>query len=147
MLMRTSFLKPSLFVFFVLLLVLLVPQCKKDEDQIPNAYVNFYIDVTSTQYIGLNNIGGYVYVTGGVRGIIIYRRSVDEFMAFERDCPYQPSNSCALVEVDNSAVIAVDSCCGSQFLMLDGSVIQGPATKMLKQYQTTFDGTTLHVYN
>lgn len=145
--MRISNLKPVIFVFFVLVFVLFSPQCKKDEDQIPNAYVNFYIDVTSTQYIGLNNIGGYVYVTGGVRGIIIYRRSFDEFMAYERDCPYQPSNSCALVEVDNSAVMVVDSCCGSQFLLLDGSIIQGPATTMLKQYQTAFDGSTLHVFN
>lgn len=145
--MRAPVLKPSLFAIVVLIFVLLVSRCKKDEDQIPNAYVNFYIDVTSTQYIGLNNVGGYVYLTGGVRGIIVYRRSVDEFIAYERNCPYQPSNTCALVEVDNSAVMAVDSCCGSQFLLLDGSIIQGPATIMLKQYQTAFDGTTLHVYN
>lgn len=145
--MRKVFPKTAAFVFFVLAFVLFSPQCKKDEDQIPNAYVNFYIDVSSTQYIGLNNIGGYVYVTGGVRGIILYRRSYDEFMAYERDCPYQPSNSCALVQVDNSAVMAVDSCCGSQFLLLDGSIVQGPATTMLKQYQTSFDGTILHVFN
>lgn len=145
--MKPSFLKPSLFIFFVILFMLLSPQCKEDEDMIPYAYVSFYIDVTSTQYIGLNNIGGYVYVTGGVRGIIIYHRSVDEFLAYERNCPYQPSNDCALVEVDNSAVMAVDSCCNSQFLLLDGSIIQGPATTMLRQYQTSFDGTTLHVFN
>ncbi|MFH0865281.1 MAG: hypothetical protein V1904_03755 [Bacteroidota bacterium] len=136
-----------LFFFVAVPELFFFNSCKKDEDEIPNAYVNFYIDVTSTQYIGLNNIGGYVYVTGGVRGIIIYRSSVDEFMAYERNCPYQPSNSCALVEVDNSAVIAVDSCCGSQFLLPDGSIIQGPATTMLKQYQAAFDGTILHVYN
>jgi nitrite reductase/ring-hydroxylating ferredoxin subunit len=145
--MKKSFFRPVLLFLFILFIVLPSQQCKKDEDEIPNAYVSFYIDVTSTQYSGLNNIGGYIYVTGGVRGIIIYRRSTDEFMAYERDCPYQPSNSCALVEVDNSALMAVDSCCGSQFLLLDGSVIQGPSTKMLKHYQTSFDGTTLHVFN
>ena len=146
--MKKSFFRPVLFFLFLVFFILPSQQCKKDEDEIPNAYVNFYIDVTSTQYSGLNNIGGYIYVTGGVRGILIYRRSTDEFMAYERDCPYQPSNSCALIEVDNSAVMAVDSCCGSQFLLLDGSIIQGPATKMLKQYLTTYDGISmLHVFN
>jgi nitrite reductase/ring-hydroxylating ferredoxin subunit len=144
--MKTSLMKFSVFVFFVLLFVFLAPQCKKDEDKIPNAYVDFYINI-NTQYLDLTNIGGYAYVTGGVRGIIIFRRSTDEFMAYERDCPYQPSNSCALLEVDNSMVMAVDSCCGSQFLLLDGSIVQGPATIMMKQYQTSFDGTTLHVFN
>ena len=130
-----------------LVAILITPRCKKDKDEIPYVYVNFYINTTSTQYIGLNTIGGYEYITGGVRGIIVYHRSVDEFMAYERDCPYQPSNSCAQVEVDQSAIMAVDSCCGSEFLLLDGSVVKGPATIMLKQYQTSFDGTTLHVFN
>jgi len=136
------------FLSFLFIFLLITPQCKKDKQEtIPYAYVNFYVNVTSTQYLGLNNIGGYVYVTGGVRGIIIYRRSSDEFKAFERDCPYKPSSSSAIIEVDNSGVIAVDSSCGSQFLLIDGSIVKGPATITLKQYQTSFDGTNLHVYN
>jgi nitrite reductase/ring-hydroxylating ferredoxin subunit len=143
-----SFYKIFRYSFLLLIFLLLTPQCKKDkQDEIPYVYVNFYINTTSTQYLGLNNIGGYVYVTGGVRGILIYRRSTDEFMAYERNCPYQPSNTDANVEVDQSAVIAVDSSCGSQFLLLDGSIVQGPATIFLKQYHTSFDGTTLHVFN
>lgn len=145
--MKKHVFKTIISLIFLLTFILFAPQCKKDKDEIPNAYVNFYIDVTSTQYLGLNNIGGWVYVTGGVRGIVIYRRTVDEFMAYERNCPYQPENSCAIIEVDNSAVMAVDSCCGSKFLIIDGSVINGPATKQLKQYQTSFDGATLHVFN
>ena len=145
--MRTAIIKFTRFLFPMIFFLLLTPQCKKDKDQIPYVYVNFYITINSTQYIGLNNIGGHEYFTGGSRGIIIYRRSTDEFMAYERNCPYQPSNSCAQVEVDNSGVMAVDSCCGSQFLLIDGSIVTGPATVMLKQYHTTYDGTTLHVFN
>jgi len=145
--MKRHYFKIIAIPAFLLVFLFVMPQCKKDKDEIPNAYVNFSIDVNSPQYNGLNNIGAYIYFTGGVRGIIIYHESVDEFMAYERNCPYQPSNSCATVEVDNSAVIAVDSCCGSKFLLLDGSVINGPATRQLKQYSTSFDGTTLHVFN
>jgi nitrite reductase/ring-hydroxylating ferredoxin subunit len=146
--MKISVIKNAV-VFIVLIgLLFTTSQCKKDKkDEIPYVYVNFYININSTLYLNLNNIGGYEYITGGVRGIIIYRRSSDEFMAYERDCPYQPSNDCALIEVDNSAIMAVDSCCGSKFLLTDGSVSNGPATRSLKTYQTSFDGTTLHVFN
>ena len=145
--MKSSF-KIKLLYSFLFVFVLTSHQCKKDkQDLIPNTSVNFYVNVSSTQYLGLNNIGGYVYVTGGVRGIIIYRQSNDEFLAYERDCPYHPSNSCAIVQVDKSGVTATDTCCGSQFLLLDGSIVKGPATIMLKQYMTSFDGTNLHVYN
>jgi len=136
------------FPILISIFLVIIPQCKKDnQDEIPYAYVNFYINLNSTQYIDLNNIGGYAYLTGGVRGIIIYRRSVDEFKAYERNCPYQPYNTCATINVDPSAIMAIDTCCGSQFLLLDGSIIQGPSTNLLKQYRTSFDGTTLHVFN
>ena len=146
--MNIQSLKFPLGVIFLIAFILFTPRCKKDKDEIPNVYVNFYINVTSsTQYIELNNIGGYVYLTGGVRGIIVYRNSVDEFMAYERNCPYQPQDECATVKIDNSAVIAVDTCCGSKFLIIDGSIVNGPATRQLKQYQTTFDGVSVHVFN
>jgi len=136
----------SLFLAFFFFLA----DCKKEkekEDLIPYAAVDFYINTNSTQYLELHSVNGWVYVTGGVRGIIIYRKSIDEFMVYERNCTYQPSNSCARVSVDGSNLIAIDSCCGSKFLLIDGSVIQSPAVYPLKQYRTTFDGVTLHVFN
>ncbi len=146
--MKTSIIKTLIFSVSFLTLILFTPECKKENtDLIPYMYVNFYINPNSTQYLGINNIGGYVYVTGGVKGIIIYRSSEDEFVALERNCPYKPSSSCATVQVDNSGIVAVDSCCGSKFLLLDGSIVKGPATSQLKLYQTSFDGNTLHVFN
>jgi nitrite reductase/ring-hydroxylating ferredoxin subunit len=143
----------KIIIFFILFLfssfLFINNSCKKDkkEDLIPNVFVDFYINVNSTQYLELHSINGWVNVTGGVRGIIIYRKSIDEFMVYERNCTYQPSNTCAKVSVDNTNLMAVDSCCGSKFLLTDGSVIQDPATYPLKQYRNTFDGTTLHVFN
>lgn len=138
---------------FLLLMFLTLPElfffysCKKDKDEIPNTYVNFYININSTQYIDLNPVGGWVYLTGGVRGIIVYRQSMEEFVALERNCSYQPSNECATVEVESSGMTAIDSCCGSRFLLMDGSLVNGPATRSLKLYQTSFDGNTLHIFN
>jgi nitrite reductase/ring-hydroxylating ferredoxin subunit len=126
---------------------MLFVSCKKDEDTIPNVSVNIVISTTDPSYNDLNAVGGWIYLTGGSRGIIIYRYSIDEFMAYDRHCTYEPTESCAVVEVDLSGIIAEDLCCGSQFLLTDGSVIDGPASVPLKFYQTTFDGNNLYVYN
>ena len=35
----------------------------------------------------------------------------------------------------------------SAFLITDGSVVQGPSALSLQKYNTTFNGTTLRIYN
>ncbi len=137
-------------IFLSLLFIIISVGCKKtkeNEDYIPNVLVNFYIDINSTQYNGINSVGGFVYVNGGVRGIIIYRKSYNEFIAYERNCPYQPLNTCARVSVDPSYMTVTDTCCGSKFLLLDGSVVKGPATTNLKMYKTYLDGSLLYISN
>ena len=132
-------------ILFVLLLI--ITSCSKDANVIPYVTVNFTIYVTDPLYINLNAVGGWMYVTGGSRGIILYRKSIDQVMAYDRHCTYQPENSCGQVEVESNNFTAVDSCCFSKFEIDNGTAIQTPATLSLKQYRTSFDGTILHVYN
>jgi nitrite reductase/ring-hydroxylating ferredoxin subunit len=68
-------------------------------------------------------------------------------VALDRHCPYQPADLCR-VFVDDSELIARDTlCCGSAFLITDGSVVQGPAALNLQRYNTSFNGTTLRIFN
>ena len=122
--------------------------CRKDTNNtVPAVAVDIYIYINNPSFINLNAVGGWVYVTGGVRGIIVYRKSTSEFMAYDRNCTYQSSDPCATIVVDNTNIIATDTCCHSKFSIYDGSVLQAPAGLPLKQYSTTFDGTTIHIYN
>lgn len=129
-------------------LALLGGSCKKDtESTVPFAPVDIYIYTSSPSFVNLNSVGGWVYIDGGVRGILVYRKSSSEFMAYDRNCTYQSSNPCATVHVDASNIIAKDTCCNSEFSMYDGSVLQAPASLPLKTYNTTFDGNVLHIYS
>ena len=58
------------------------------EEEYPDyAYVNFYIDPDSAEYYNLNyGNRGWEYFEGGARGVVIFRNSWDEFIAFERTC-------------------------------------------------------------
>lgn len=137
----------GIICLFALLLVF--NSCKKgNENNIPNVFVDIYIYTTDPIFNDLAAIGGWEYITGGSRGILVTRTSLNEFIAFERHCPYNPSDPCGQVDVDStSAILAVDACCGSNFLLADGSVVSGPGTAPLRRYQTTFDGIVLHIFN
>lgn len=133
------------------LLIVFFYSCKKDKkyDAIPYAYINIYLDPNSTAYLNLNNVGGYEYLVGNSpsRGLIVYRKSVDEFMAYERTCPYDPLADCSRIQVEPSGITAIDSCCMSRFILLDGTPFSGPSTLSMKQYRTYYDGNLLHIFN
>ena len=120
--------------------------CKKDKDEIPDVYVDVYLYTTDPAFSPLNAVSGYAYVAGGSKGILVFRKSQNEFVAYDRHCPYdvQAGN---VVSVDASGLLAVDGTCGSKFLMSDGSPNSGPAVNLLKPYVATFDGAVLHIYN
>lgn len=139
------------FLPFILLGTSLLPGCKKDQNaNVPLVGVDIFINVNLPEYNALVVTGGWAYITGGSQGLLVYRKSPEEFVAMDRHCTYRPEDLCK-VYVDDSQVIARDTvstnACGSAFLLLDGSVIQGPAVMGLKRYNTTFNGTTLHIFN
>jgi Rieske Fe-S protein len=79
---------------------------------------------------------------------LIYRKTQNEFMAYDRTCTYLPADANETVSVEtNNTLIASDAHCGSKFQITDGTVNKGPATLPLKTYQTSFDGNLLHIYN
>ena len=128
--------------------LVLAPGCRKaNPGGIPPVTVDISINVNNPSYADLAVPGGWLYMSGGSQGLIVYRVSNNEFAAMDRHCPYQAQDLCR-VYVDDSEVIARDTaCCHSAFLITDGSVVEGPAALNLQRYNTTFNGTTLRIYN
>jgi hypothetical protein len=120
---------------------------KEGKEQVPNVYVNFMIDIGTGQYTELQLIGGWVYVIGGYRGIILRRNSLEEIVALDRTSTYKPETLGTQVVVGSDQLTAVDTAGGMKYLLMDGTVIEGPVSTPLKRYRTTFNGNTLHVYN
>ena len=109
------------YIYLILLLTIVFSSCKKkNRDQIPLVYVSINVYLSNPQYINLTTVSGWEYVLGGSRGILVYRKSQDEFKAFDRHCPYSPEDDCARVEVDSTNITAIDPCCGSKFSSYKG---------------------------
>lgn len=131
-----------------LLISVLLSGCKGYEHEtIPSVKVNITIYPDNVNYLSLNHIGGYVYLTGGVAGIIVYRLDQTTFMAYDRACSYDWEDTDAWICVADDGLTLVDENCGSRFNILDGSVINGPAQYPLYFYKTTYDGRRLRIYN
>lgn len=135
------------FVASIFLISAVFASCEKDENRIPYVPVNVYIDINNANYNDLNAIGGYVYLTGGYKGLIVYRAAYESFVAIERACPYHPTTDCERLVVDTSGLTISDPVCGSRFLITDGSIVNGPARKPALTYNTLYDGFYIRVYN
>ncbi len=156
--LKTNVLK-KLFLPFALALLLIVIACNKDDDSpIQTGYVNIVIYPNSVEYLDLNSPGGYVYLNANEpsRGILVYRLNPEEFKAYERTPTYKQDSCCSMINdkwkcsavlVDESGLFVDDTCTGSQWLILDGSVQKGPAKRSLYAYQTIYDGNSLRIYN
>jgi nitrite reductase/ring-hydroxylating ferredoxin subunit len=123
--------------------------CEKEEQapDIPYVYVNLSLNPNGTEYINLNVVNGWETVYGGYNGILIFRKAVNEFSAFERACPYDPLVKGAQIRVDESGITCFCPVCGSKFIMTDGTPYEGPSHFPLKQYATVYDGMMLYISN
>lgn len=141
------------------LIISLFLSCKDrtnvNPDPINNVPVNITINLALPTYFHLQNINTFVFEPGGVKGIVIVHHPDDKFYAYDRACSFQPTNSCAKIEVDSSFYqfrcgetknTGFQKCCDSRF-NFDGSVAQSPAQYGLKSYLVTKSGNFITVSN
>lgn len=121
------------------------------EDVIP--YIEFYESVylNLPQYQSVQTPGNYIYLPSpqfGYAGVILYCKFPDEYIAYERNCPYNASKEDAILDISDSLNLMVCRNCGSRFSLMDGGKVSGPAKYDAKRYNTTLqNGNKLDIYN
>lgn len=138
-----------LFIFLSII-VLLFSSCKKNsQNPVPSYAFDFNINLTLPSYSNLLGVSGWAYVNGGSKGIIVYRRGIDEFIAFDRHSPADENGDCdtPLYPDSDNYLQLNDDCNGATFSLYDGSPISG-SDYGLRMYQTSWNGNeTLRIYN
>lgn len=133
-------------IYFILL-TLAASGCRdRSISLVPNVPVNISINISLPDFFNLSVPTGWVYITGGSRGIIVYRKSESEFIAIERHSTYQAEDNCAIV-VMADGIILDDPCSESQWLITDGTIVNGPANMPLVTYDTSFSNQIVHITN
>jgi hypothetical protein len=141
-------------VIFLLFSTLLVMACQKSNtptvnsgNPVPSVPVAITVYPNNVSNFKIQAIGGWMYISGGIRGIILYRKSQEEFVAMERTSPYLPNNDDAIVKVQPNNFTLRDTVSDSQWRIIDGAITKGPAQWPLRLYGTTYDGNVLRIVN
>lgn len=157
----------------LLILIALLPLLKSctQYPENPNRPVLPYpitIYPNTMQYYDLNFISGWMYITSDVestsRGIIVYRQSENEFLAFDRLPPNYPDACTDNHGVTTRLVVdfpyVVDHCNNAYYNILNGQLLindnfdmvpsfptDGVVVYPLIQYHTNYDGARLTITN
>lgn len=116
-------------------------------------YLNINLNLPT--YTALTLPQGFVYENAGNKGVIIYHTIFNEYVAFDRTCPHNPTDACSYISMDSTRAFykcgqynpTWVSCCGSKFDPATGNVLSSPAKRALKQYYVKQDGNNLIVTN
>jgi nitrite reductase/ring-hydroxylating ferredoxin subunit len=148
--------------FITMAIAITLNSCNKKNDVIPDVYVNFTLDLNDTEFHDLSVFGGSVtvdYRTNNLgtaaagynsNGIIICF-GVEEFYAYDRTCPwdYVTNSLSEKVDIDpENSTIAVCPKCGTKYgLTVGGTPASGVGRYPLKNYRTSYQGSSVTVWN
>ena len=132
---------------YILIISILIFSCNTKDDYIQEVYVNKEIDLNLPIYSEIITTGNSIFINGGVEGIIIYHGVGNDYKVYDRNCSYEPSLACSVIDSVNSG-IGYCRCCTSVFLISNnGEAINAPALLPLKTYNWSLDNNILIIFN
>jgi nitrite reductase/ring-hydroxylating ferredoxin subunit len=147
------------FFFFIPIIALMLVACsKKENDVIPYTTVNFTIDLHDPEFVSLTSIFGSAYVDYNTNnwgiysagfnnnGIIVFS-GPDKYYAYDRTCPHDYAVNGLSVKVNIDFTEAICPRCSTHYSLSGGYPISGPGKYYLKDYNTSFDGRYISVWN
>ncbi|MBI1315716.1 hypothetical protein GC167_02505 [bacterium] len=134
-----------------MLLGLWTGACSKDSfGNFPNVGINKSYVLAEPSNFPLTVQGGWIVDDGGVRGLIVYRKSftnqVNDFNCYDRGCTLHYELNCGQLSVVNDIFLEC-GCDQARWIMLDGSPNGGNPAPPLRAYQTEFLGGVVVVRN
>lgn len=114
--------------------------CDGGEHPVPNVPVNIIVNTDLPLYQSLKVTGGWSYVDGGSKGIVLYNH-FDDIIALDRHSTINSSNPCARVFINpENQFELIDTCSNVVYSVITGVVTEGAAEFPLRSYNTTWDG-------
>lgn len=162
-------------VLLTILLIFLSFSCEQNSERVPQYPLNLRINVDYLNQLGIGSVayltpneqenfvlsikianGNTIFYTlneqvnSTFNGLIIYKVSNLQFIAFDRTCTYLPeTNYCAISEDPDWVNLFKCPCCNSRFILSEsgGMVFDGAAIRDLYIYQSFVDGNYLYISN
>lgn len=130
-------------------MVLCFISCSNTDDNnpiLPDVLVNKTLYLNNPSNNALLVVGGWVEVSGGIKGIVVYHASVDNYLAYDLACPHYSPSECSKMTVENDLYMLC-SCDNSKFALAFGGAPQSDTPYPAKQYRVINNGDTLLITN
>lgn len=144
--------------FFIFSLVIFMCiSCSTDDNGgdnnnpfVPNALVQFQLDLGLPLFDNLRFAGGSAYISngGGVKGFFVFNLSGDQFFAWEATCPNHVPNDCSRMTVQG--VLAKCSCEDYEYSLANGQLlnpVEGGTNYPMVNYRVSKSGDVLSISN
>jgi hypothetical protein len=138
-----------LFTYIALMFVVAsCDRCKSGDPLLQPFPVDVVANINEPAFFDLTAVSGWVYYNAGNAVLILYRKSLEEVVAYDNRSTYNIEAGCS-VKVQPDNIIIKDDCSTSQWIITDGTVTSGPATRSLLEYQVDFNYATgdLRIFN
>ena len=117
---------------------------------IPNALVQYQLDLALPLFDNLRFAGGSAYISngGGVRGFFVFNLSGDQFFAWEASCPNHTPNNCSTMTIQG--VLATCSCEDYEYSLATGQLlnpVEGQDSYPMINYRVMKNGDVLTISN
>jgi len=134
---------------FLLTFLITVISCgTSDDDQnpvLPNIPVNVTLNLDLPLYQNLQFDSSSAFVENhGIKGIIVFRISENNILAWEAACPHIAPSECSTMNLVGVEITC--PCDDSKFSILNGGPLSGTQFSM-KQYRATKNGNTITITN
>lgn len=138
-------------IFCISLFLLLLSTKCSEEFPIEDVYVDIKFSATNANYYQLMDVGGYVYIKGGVKGIFVYNVNNQDYKAYDRCCPVDKGAD-ALIYDDKLKCLrhedTINNCNTRYSVILNGGAIYGSKGKFpLKEYKCINNKGFFTIYN
>jgi hypothetical protein len=147
-------LKVEIKIVVLFLICLFVFSCKKKKKEevadypIPYAPVNVTIYPNDPTNFSIQGIGGWMYYPGaGLNGLIIYRKTLEDFVVLERTSPENPNVAASAVKVQSDNFTLKDTIKNATWQIVDGAAMNNSSAWYLRIYPSAYDGNSLIIRN
>jgi len=134
-------------IIFILLFGLL--SCSNTEDPndiLPDIPVNVTLYLNNPSNNNLLSVGGWVEKTGGIKGIVVYHASIDNYLAYDLACPHLPPSACTKMIIEDGLTMKC-TCDETKFALALGGAPQSGTHFPARQYRVIKDGNSLIITN
>tara|TARA_R110002073_G_scaffold40547_5_gene115335 strand:+ start:491414 stop:491833 length:420 start_codon:yes stop_codon:yes gene_type:complete len=133
----------------ILALLIGIISCNPTDDGnkiLPDVPVNETIFLNNPSNNNLLLVGGWVEINGGIKGIVVYHSSQNNYLAYDLACPHLTPSACTKMVIEDGLTMEC-TCDNTKFALALGGAPQSGTQYAARQYRATRNGDTLIITN